>query len=176
MKIIFSFLSLFACLLISEAAVAEQVLTQNFGKDDSCYARQYSAEHMAENPDQTVSFIKFGHFPSWFEARGILQDASTVPFTIEVNFKNDNQNYMNGGECRPHDDDLKCQIECDGGGFVLKHKDADSILLYTRPEQGFAVAGCDGNDYRSVTDKTDDKIFLLRRLPAAQCEFSVFPE
>lgn len=169
MKVILGFVSLFAGLLVGELAVAETALNQHFGDGDSCYAREYTTEHLVKNPEQTVSFIKFGSFPSWFDARGIIRSEDSVPFSIEVNFKNDRRNYVNGGECRTQGDDLKCQIDCDGGGFILKHKDAASILLYTRPDQGFAVAGCDGNDYRSVTDKTDDKIFLLHRMPAEQC-------
>lgn len=168
-KIFLAFTILIAAAFTSQIVAAETALTQHFNEDDSCYARQYSADHLNKNPNQTVSFLQFGHFPSQYKNWNYTPDEGNIPFNIIANFVGDAREYTNSGECRPENGTLNCQIECDGGGFILKHKDDGSILLYTRPGNGFVVSGCDAGDFRKITDKTDDKVFLLHRTADAQC-------
>lgn len=158
-----------ALAFFAEIAVAEQALTQHFGDFDSCYTRQYSQDHLAKNPEQTVSYIRFDHTPTNNEF--VKYDANTgeLEFSVSVNFIDSDKNYSNSGRCHPDGDKLTCNIECDGGGFDIKSKDADSILIYTG-EYGFRVSGCGFDDIRGVFRETDDKIFLLHKLPSNQCK------
>lgn len=170
-KILFMILTLFSLILTGQAAMAEQPLAQHFGEYDSCYARQYSAEHLASHPNQTVAQIEFGHFPTRYKEWAYDPEEGSIPFIVQVTFRDSDKIYNDFGECRPQADGLRCQIECDGGGFTLTHKDTDSILLHTRDGNGFTVTGCGDEDFRQISTKTDDKVFLLHRLPAAQCKY-----
>lgn len=170
-KIFLAFTVLIGAAFTSQIVMAETALTQHFNEKDSCYARQYSADHLKKNPNQIVSFLQFGHFPSVNNGWASPPEEGEVRFSVIAKFKGNDKEYSNSGRCLSENGTLNCQIECDGGGFVLKHKDADSILLYTRPGQGFVVSGCDAGDIRLITDQTDDKIFLLHRTADAQCTY-----
>ncbi len=167
------FMFLLMSFVITQTATARS-LVQHFGANNSCYERQYTGKHLAKNPRQTVSFIRFNHFPNHFGVHGaegkIGFDEKTgmVAFAISMRFRGSNKTYKDAGECLPRGKRLKCQIECDGGGFEIKHRDANSILILNKT--GFAVSGCGEADYGEVTTKTDDKAFLLHRLPASQCK------
>ena len=167
-RVFLSLVCIFAASLIAEMAMAERALSQHFGATDSCYARQYSPQHLAKNPEQTVSFIRLDHSPNAYDLK-FEPETGMVIFDLTIRFKDAAKNYEALGECHPKDGILKCGIECDGGQFSIKSKDADSILLYNGGRMVFS--DCDAGDvnYRELTDQTDDKIFLLHRLPDDQC-------
>lgn len=168
-KLALRLMALMAGLCVTQATIAKQALTQHFGDKKTCYARQYSDAHLAKNPRQTVSYLYVGHYPNQFESSKYNPEDGNVYLEVKARFKDDNAEYINGGNCRPENGILDCQIDCDGGGFKLVHKSQNSILLYTRPVRGFVVQACGAGLIRQVTDQTDDKIFLLKRLPDSQC-------
>ena len=149
-------------------------LDGHFGSGDSCYARVYSEEHLRKNSTQRVTEIRFNHFPTTFgvndESGAIKFNPATgeLFFTISVRFRDSEKLYVDGGSCLPDGDQYRCNIECDGGGFVLKDRTKDTILLVN--QSGFSVSGCGGEDYREVQPDPDDKVFRLDRLPNLLCK------
>lgn len=164
-------IALSALVLVDPAPA--RVLEQHFGPMDSCYERVYSKDHMAKHPKQRVSHIRVEHFPNLFGTHGpdgkVRFDEKTgeVAFGIKVHFRGSSEEFSDGGVCYPKKGYLRCQIECDGGGFEIKHRDANSILIYNT--RGFAVSGCGGEERAFISTKSDDKVFRLNRLPASKC-------
>lgn len=150
--------------LIFQTASAESF----FGAAGVCYARQYSAEHMTKNPEQTVSYIRFDHFGYDGDEEEFELDSGEVIFDLIVQFKNSHRKFGDTGKCRADGNVLECAIECDGGQFDVKPKGKDSILIYNK--YGLRVTECgDDESFREVSSKADDDVFLLHRLPADQC-------
>lgn len=148
-------------------------LERHFGSDDSCYGRAYGADHLKKNRNQRVEEMSLHHHPRTFgldDGSGKISfDSKTAElfFQLKVKFRDSDQIYSDSGSCSPDGNRYRCFIECDGGGFYLKDRSSDSILLIN--ERGFSVSGCGSEDYREVTPKTQDKVFRLYRLPAAVC-------
>lgn len=144
-----------ACTLIMAGLFAADALA------NQCYRRDYTAEHLARNPDQTVEslqvlFITEGAFFAEAKAR----------------FRGDAKVYETPLECwNPEGqgaDVITCAVECDGGRFTTKLTDGDSILLRTG---GFLVsADCGEEDLQWVRDETSgETIFKLFRTPTDRC-------
>lgn len=148
-------------------------LERHFGAGDSCYERVYSREHLEKHKTQKVTSIRFDHFPTTFgtydQNNRIAFDpvGAEVYFTISARFRDSGKLFTNSGICAPQGQTYRCQIECDGGGFSLKHKSAGSILLINK--SGFAISGCDAETHRWLDPEPDDKVFRLDRLAAAAC-------
>lgn len=167
-KLLFGFITSFAFIFSSETALAERALTDHFGKGASCYERQYTAEHLKSHPQQTVSYIKFEHKEFDYGGNRFNANTGLVIFELTAQFTDSKRKFSNGGECRPDNGKLRCQIECDGGGFVLEHKNADSLLLKTG-RHGIAISGCDASNFKNISRETDDKVFLIHRLSRNKC-------
>lgn len=151
------------------------------GDRNSCYQRVYSASHMRAHPNQTVKSISFNHFPNLWGTYGpngkvqFNEKTREVYFAIKVSFPGSAEVFSESGVCRRRGDILRCGIECDGGGFELRARKDGRLLLKTG-SYGFRVVGgnggCGGEDeskIRHVTRKTDDRAFLLSRLPDLSC-------
>lgn len=166
--------SIFAGWTLIPGPASARPLDSHFGSGDSCYARVYSKEHLKKHSTQRVTEIRFNHFPTTFgvndESGAIKFNPATgeLFFTISVRFRDSEKLYVDGGSCLPDGDQYRCNIECDGGGFVLKDRTKDTILLVN--QTGFSVSGCDGEDYREVQPEPDDKVFRLDRLPKLLCK------
>ncbi len=143
-------LTLFAILGIGAEALANQ-----------CYQREYTAEHLARNPGQTVEtlqvlFITEGDFFARAKAK----------------FRGDTEVYETPLECwNPEGqgtEAITCAVECDGGRFTTVLKDGDAILLRTG---GFLVsADCGEEDLRWVRDEgSRETVFKLFRIPTDRC-------
>lgn len=148
-------------------------LEQHFGTGDSCYGRVYSGDHLEKHKTQKVTGLRFDHFPTTFgtydENNKIAFDPvrAEVYFTVSATFRGSAKQYANSGICTPQGPGYRCQIECDGGGFSLRHKSAGSILLIN--ESGFSISGCDAETHRWLDPEPDDKVFRLDRLAPTAC-------
>jgi len=148
-------------------------LERHFGANDSCYERVYSGAHLAKHKTQRVTSIRFDHFPKTFgtydQNNRIAFDPvrAEVYFSVSARFRDSGRLFTNSGICTPQGQIYRCQIECDGGGFSLKHKSAGSILLIN--ETGFAISGCDAEVHRWLDPHPDDKVFRLDRVAAEAC-------
>lgn len=151
------------------------------GDRNSCYQRVYSAAHMRAHPDQTVKTIAFDHFPNLWGTYGpdgkvrFDEKKRDVYFAIKVSFRGSREVFSESGVCYRRGETLRCGIDCDGGGFELRARQDGRLQLKTG-SYGFRVVGkgggCGGADegaMRQVTRKTDDRVFLLSRLPAHAC-------
>ena len=148
-------------------------LEKHFGPQNSCYQRVYSQDHLSSHPTQRVSQIRIDHFPRTYgmenENGDIRFDPVTAElyFVVSVKFRNSNRVFRDGGFCTPGGQRYRCQIECDGGSFYLKDRDADSILLIN--DRGFRISGCSEQGYRILDPEPDDAVFRLDRSPDLAC-------
>lgn len=131
-----------------------------------CYARTYSDAHLRKNPNQTVREIAI-QFRD--EADGIAE--------VKVVFRDSDRAYRETLYCwdpdRPEYGDayLGCSVECDGGYFLARPRDARSILIETRG--GFLVSGGCGDEgaMRRVEDRGAAKtIFRLDEAVGLACK------
>lgn len=168
----------FCALLPQAAAIAEEpsdikVLFPE-GRE-TCYARDYTPEHLASHPDQRVARMLLW---SVVYPEDVLADqpAGEFPFGIAVQLRSAAKWFWNTGMCRPEGDALSCYIECDGGGFAVERDGAASVLLRNR--EGFAVESCGGGEDTAEPEELDgfrlepgkdDKVFRLTRLTDAEC-------
>ena len=146
----------------------------------SCYRRVYTRGHLAAHPGQTVAAISFSHFPGVWGPTGKKAAGSgrnrDVYFVISAKFRNSPGTFKEIGMCSPRKKFLRCQIDCDGGEFEL-HAYKDGRLLLKLNSYGFRLVagagGCGGGagdgSARFITRNTDDKAFLLSRLPDDEC-------
>ena len=141
----------------------------------TCFARAYSADHMAKNPRQRVTGIVFTYVPTRSVGGGRPErqwDANGGrPFihaTILVRMKGMAETLMGGVSCEAKAGRLVCGIEGDAGTFTLGQHEAGVRL--ENPDRftiSPATGDMDRDQRRSVTiDARDDhRVFLL---PAAQ--------
>lgn len=167
---------------VSNQPVNAGALDRYFSGDrNSCYQRVYSASHMRAHPEQTVKTISFSHFPKLWGTYGpdgkvqFNEKTRDVYFAIKVSFRGSGEIFTESGMCSRHGAILRCGIECDGGGFELKARKDGRLYLKTG-RYGFRVVasngGCGGEEegkVRHITRKTDDRVFLLSRLPERSC-------
>ena len=142
-------------------ALAGQALSE------SCYTRTYSAEHLRQNPDQTVRQLAIRFTESNGEHYA----------SVRVLFRDTDRVYTEGLVCwQPKAGEhgnafIGCAIECDGGYFTARHRGSDAILVETG--FGFVVSGgCgdDDEDLRWVKDRGASKtVFKLYETALATC-------
>lgn len=105
----------------------------------SCFAREYSADHMGKNPNQVVKSIAIR-----FE--GPANDKSSVGEWGDVTayFNDTSTKFAQTLYCQVIDGKQWCGVECDGGGAEITWKDRDTILIKTK---SFIMSGgCDGSE------------------------------
>ncbi|MEO8529640.1 MAG: hypothetical protein ABI459_00305 [Deltaproteobacteria bacterium] len=120
-----------------------------------CYARTYSAEHLASHPAQMVSDI-------W-----VAQTVENVPspgvvLNFSVRLKTSREVYLGGAYCEPDGADIRCGMEGDAGSFTIKAR-KNGILIALDPD-GISFEGQSGFVTLSGS-KGDDREFLLPLCP-----------
>jgi hypothetical protein len=149
-------------ILFSAALVA---LGAPITAQQSCFARQYTAEHMDKNQTQVITSIAI-------RFQGPATDKSNTGEWGDVTayFKGEQTKFTQTLYCSLYEGSHYCGVECDGGRTEVKWKGPDTILLRT---DGFVVSGrCDGTEQtlRYVKDKTDGfTTFRLNRASMDKC-------
>ncbi|WP_306141992.1 hypothetical protein [Roseibium sp. MMSF_3412] len=121
--------------------------------DGVCYARTYSADHLAEHPGQKVARI-------WFTADPDMRPdgyAAVLKFAFTLR---DGRFYQSFAYCRA---DGFCGTEGDGGRIQLTGRGQNlrmSIVDYLIVE---------GDDFSPDLMQSDDRVFLLYPGPASAC-------
>lgn len=182
-------LSSVAIMLALPASAGGQPLERHInGRDDACFERTYTAAHLAAHPDQTVSFIRFEHFPRvWgpIDAEGNVyfdREMWVVNYRVTLRLRRTgDQLYETSGTCRPEGDRLNCGVDCDGGSFTL-HDDGTDTVLLKPSEGGFAIFSCgegmelepatipaDPDVAGMLTPGKDDKAFRMSRVSGEDC-------
>jgi len=132
----------------------------------TCYQRIYKAEHLRENPDQTVTYLAIS-----FE-RGVEITAHS-----RVRFRDSGRDWATSLFCWQPDPArygnamLGCSVECDGGYFLVRERGDDAILVTTKGGWVVGPGGC-GSDgaIRHVTDQGAAKtVFKLFRTDESNC-------
>jgi hypothetical protein len=149
---------------------------------EACFGRTYDAAHLKQHPKQRVtSFHLFRDFtpdttkemPQETREKLIEDDGQgSIQVTAYVRFRDRPGLFFNGLSCSgTSESGIRCGIDCDGGGFLLKGS-GDSLLL---ENQGFVViGGCGASEDEAeqadyVKPGADDKVFRLDRKPVAEC-------
>ena len=134
---------------------------------DTCFVREYSAEHLRKNPNQNVS-----------EMRLRLMESPERWATAIVRFRDTKKEYRQSFGC--YDPDQKefpgsfvsCSVDCDGGFFVARKRGKDAILVDV--PWGFIVSGgCGAEDeeIRNVSDTgAEGTTFKLYRAELSACK------
>lgn len=160
-------------LMMSSGALAEEL---SFNKDQ-CFMRTYSPEHMAKNPAQKVTSMRFVHRPSRYveklkEMNGADFQPRDFQASFDVSFRKDSKRYEQGLLCATYDGVAYCGVECDGGRFAYRFKKNGSVLIDFRKTGAMMLeTSCEENaKTRWLGDSKEDQLFRLDPAPMAACK------
>jgi hypothetical protein len=138
-----------------------------------CLQRSYDARHMRAHPAQKVTELKLFIYVQGYRNQG--EPVSTDPeyifyhFALEGRRRTDRKALTTSGDCSGADGDVRCGVDCDGGGVILE-KSADSAGVALKFEKaGIEFRnGCE-DTLATFTSGKDDKVFMLEPAPAKAC-------
>ena len=121
----------------------------------NCYARSYSADHLASHPIQQVSAIWMTRATEEVAPPGMV-------LNLSVRLKTSREVFLGTAYCAPEGSGLACGMEGDAGTFVIApRKDAVLIAL---DRAGISFEG--QSDFVTLSGSTgDDREFLLPVCP-----------
>jgi len=145
-----------------------------------CFTRAYDDRHLAKHPDQLVTAVKLRIYPSPLDPR-------TLSFSIWIQKRGEHKALNNAGMCQQEGEELRCAVECDGGGVRLSKRPPSSLLMRLGIQPAFSPNGerirqderirmvpCGTKDMddgtgTEVTGGKDDHEFLLHRAALNRC-------
>lgn len=139
-----------ALFMFPAIALAQSPQRKLFPRDDSCYARNYGAAHLARHPDQQVT--QFSITPDFVSASPAL----AVELRLALRGSGGGA-FAASAICESTGDDaLYCTMEGDAGGFQITPTKNRSILIQVgnlgmtfENEGGFTTLEQDAGDDRS---------------------------
>jgi hypothetical protein len=138
-------------------------LQQDLTRDGACYARTYDTAHLAAHPQQTVTSFFVG-------AAGAEWRSTETPghFTVAFGFRITGHAdlYSGIGICAPNGDALACDVEGDGGQFVIA-RNGDRLRVTL---QRLEVEGA--HDFSPDLAAADNRVMLLSPDQASACAAS----
>lgn len=141
------------CVIIGGADPAAAAnVSERFAPGD-CYARTYSAAHLAEHPRQRVAHIWFTHEPSL----GSSPDRFALRFGFSLR---DGRSYESVAYCGV---DGRCAVEADGGRIQFADRGRSLLMSVT----DYLVV--EGRDFSPNLMDSDDRAFLLHSSEPAAC-------
>jgi len=165
-----------ALVALSTGAVVAAELTDFVPAEDgasACWQRIYDEAHLAAHPDQQVTAMTL----SMSFARYDETDPGLHYFGLKVALRDGRHGTAAGG-CHSYDGDVRCGVDCDGGGFALSLRD-DGALRADLEAYGYVTieSGCGGgeNETFALEPGLDDKLFLLHPTHAKVCK-TLLPE
>jgi len=141
-------------------AAAQNPRQQMFPTENSCYARAYSAAHLASHPVQQVTTIAL-------TPERQISGEDRLLLRLSVTMRGARETYIGVGYCEDAGANaLTCGMEGDAGGFTLAAAKAGAVTLRV----GRNGVSFEGNaDFRTLEGQSgDDRVFLLR--PTDQCQ------
>lgn len=134
-----------------------------------CFARSYSAEHLAAHPGQgiaalAVSFTEEGDWPgeSYFFVRALMSDQGQA-----ARDGVEGLTLFEGGTCRH--ENRNCFVDCDGGGFDLISWEGDTIVIATRGMR-LTLDGCDSDAISGLNESPSGETrYRLAAAPPEAC-------
>ncbi|UYV35932.1 hypothetical protein N4R57_12825 [Rhodobacteraceae bacterium D3-12] len=144
------------------------LLPETFGAE-RCFARSYDTAHLKKHPDQRVTdmalYLDYRKFEGF--------DDPIFGFSVAVKRRGDPRTGTNGGICNDVENGVTCQIDCDGGGILLrKSRTPGAVLVDMTTIWGLALMSCgeDGAEMEPLTAGKDDKVFRLDAAELSACD------
>lgn len=148
------------------------------GEPPACWQRIYSEAHLAEHRAQRVMAMTFGAGFHVGEETVRAEDGVTL-FAMSVTLRDGTTGHTSGQCWQDDAGALRCNVECDGGGVVVRDGRTGGLLLdlgrtgYIRME---GECGGDGeSDGFDLKPGADDRQFLLHPVNAKLCK-SLLPD
>lgn len=154
-----------AGLAILGPGVAEaQMLAERF-TPPVCYARAYTAEHLAGHSRQRVRTISLRRTPdSLFH-----QDGQFVEIELSVLARGARESWGGVADCKDGAQEMRCWMEGDMGTLTIAPVSADTIELRVTADDGLSFET--SKSFESIGKPgSDDRVFRLRRSPMKACE------
>ena len=131
-----------------------------------CYARQYSAEHLAKNPRQRVVAIEINFQPA--NPDGVVNTAKRFDLGIGVRKRGSAEWFTNSAYCSAENDRFECALEGDGGLFQLRPASGGRLRLESKRD----TMAFEGEDsfFEFGGRLSDDNVFLLSRADRRICD------
>ena len=135
----------------------------------ACYERVYDQRHLAEHPQQHVRAMRIRFF--------MRPDSQIVGAVMNLQFRDGSrryrepqQTYVAGFECRREGGRVWCGVECDGGRVSLRFSGRAPGEIMLDASEGFVMSGScpDESRVERFNPRPDDRVFRLRRI-AADC-------
>jgi hypothetical protein len=150
---------------LAVTSVAAEELSSFVAAQDGareCWSRLYSAEHLAEHPDQLVTAMHF-----------TMQFAGDFHyFQLDADLRGGQSGRATGG-CYEYEGAVSCGVECDGGGVHLSHG-ADGKIVLDLTDYGYIrmtdSCGEDEAGGFALEAGKDDKQFLLSPAIGKACK------
>ncbi|QDC10216.1 hypothetical protein FHY55_13585 [Oceanicola sp. D3] len=168
---------------ISAVLAAGVATAQEF--EGECWARDYSAEHLASQPEQTVEKLRITFRP-WEHGGNVAEIRATMADNAYTRVHGTaGKTYSNVLFCSPHearsgwpgwmeDGVMTCQGECDGGFFQVVSLEPGALTIRT---EGVAVSdgtGCGSTLVADVTPGDGSRYvltdYLLESAPPGVCQ------
>jgi len=156
---------------LAVGSVAAEELSSFVAAQDgaqSCWSRDYSAEHLAAHPDQLVTAMRF---TMRFDTE-VNDNPDFYSFRLEADLRG-GQSGRAFGYCSEFEGAVSCAVECDGGGVGVAQA-ADGKVLLDLTRYGFIrMAGSCGSDEADgfgLEAGLDDKQFLLSPATGKACK------
>lgn len=150
-------------LALSLFAITSNILAEDLPL--GCYINSYDKAHLAKHQGQTVKSIKV----KLIDVRKMENSGAVMWAEIAVVLKNKPKDlWTETGLCNGKAGNWKCQIECDGGNFVLS-EDSNGLTLINK--EGFRISkdGC-GEDNEAVQEKPGNRMFRLSKAKLSACK------
>lgn len=147
--------------LLFPAAAGAQDLAETHFSMNFCWERSYSAAHLAEHPEQTVTAFRISREPA-----GFPKAPGQTLMELEVTFRGGDGARQGDearaiGYCRPDGETrLSCGIEGDGGNYGIETQGPGELLLSVGDRGVVLETSREIRELRA--DGGDDKAFLLR--------------
>ena len=128
----------------------------------ACWSREYSAEHLADHPDQLVTAMRFT----------MQFDQDFHHFQLDADLRGE-QSGRTTGSCWEHEGVISCRVDCDGGGVQIGHA-ADGKIVLDLAAHGYVrmTDSCGENEAGGFPLEAgkDDKEFLLSPASGKACK------
>ena len=127
--------------VLAGAAFAQQ------GPEPGCYERQYSAAHLAQNPDQVVKSIRMRIYDDTHYGTKERYANLDVQFANQGHVRRAGLGAPRLGQsliCFGDADGAGCSVECDGGWFTVTRSTPESLTIETEYLMVGDTEGCGG--------------------------------
>jgi hypothetical protein len=138
----------------------------------SCWQRVYDTPHLQSHPDQQVTQMTFGvgYQPPDDD---IADQEGLYLFGMAASLRNGSDG-TTSGSCFSEDGEMRCGVDCDGGGVSLSKRSDGKLLVdletYGRIWLESECGGGSGAVSFELEAGLDDKLFLLSPVAAKLCK------